>query len=252
MRFASLGSGSKGNASLIQAGGTTVMVDCGFSAAQATRRMEKLGVEPGQVDAILVTHEHGDHLNGVARFSRKYDVPVYMTHGTLMAAKDRGFFAFRTISPHSGFTLGQLGIQPFPVPHDARDPCQFVFNEGKTRLGLLTDVGSLTPHIIECLNGVHGLMLECNYDPQMLRDGPYPASLQQRINGRLGHLANGQAETLLKRLDTSQLRILRGMHISEKNNQGALALLALQSGMQSDEPWIDVACQEEGFGWQEL
>lgn len=252
MRFASLGSGSKGNATLIQAGDTLVMVDCGFSAVEAARRLERLGVEPGQITAILVTHEHGDHINGVARLSRRYDLPVYLTGGTLMAAKDREFFATRTISPHNGFTLGQLEIQPFPVPHDARDPCQFVFRHGVTRLGLLTDVGSLTPHLIECLNGVHGLMLECNYDPQMLRDGPYPASLQQRIHGRLGHLANAQAEELLKRLDTSALRILRGMHISEKNNHSELALRTLQQGMDSDDDWIDVACQYDGFAWQEL
>lgn len=252
MRFASLGSGSKGNATLIEGDDTLVLVDCGFSAKEASRRLERLGIDPHQITAVLVTHEHGDHINGVARLSRRYDLPVYLTGGTLMATKDRDFFATRTISPHTAFTLGSLSIQPFPVPHDARDPCQFVFSHRGARLGLLTDVGSLTPHLIDCLNGVHGLLLECNYDPQMLRDGPYPASLQQRIHGRYGHLANSQAETLLKRLDTTELRLLRGMHISEKNNLASLAMNALCEGMGHSENWIDVACQEDGFAWQEL
>lgn len=237
---------------MVQYADTTVLIDCGFSAKEAAKRLERLGIDPHELTAVLVTHEHGDHVNGVGRLSRRYDLPVYLTSGTLSACKDSDFSACRTISPHQGFTLGKLDIQPFPVPHDARDPCQFVFSQGNTKLGLLTDVGSLTPHIVEVLAGCDALMLECNYDPDMLSNGPYPPSLQRRIDGRFGHLANHQASDLLQRLDVGNLRFLRGMHVSEKNNCPELAYKALCSGIDDDPEWVSVACQDEGFDWVDL
>lgn len=237
---------------MIRCGDTVILIDCGFSAKEAERRLERLGLAAEQITGILVTHEHGDHVNGVGRLSRKHKLPVYLTSGTFKACKDNDFATARTISPHQHFSLGKLEIQPFPVPHDSRDPCQFVFSRNGCKLGLLTDVGSITPHILETLHGCHGLLLECNYDPEMLANGPYPPSLRRRIDGRLGHLANHQASAFLQHLDTSQLRLLRGMHVSEKNNQTSLALSALHNGMDTDEDWIDVACQEEGFSWQKL
>lgn len=252
LRFASLGSGSKGNATVVQCGETVVLIDCGFSAKEAVRRLERLGLAAEQITAVLVTHEHGDHVGGVGRLSRRFNLPVYLTSGTLSACKDKDFSATRTISPHQYFSLGPLDIQPFPVPHDARDPCQFVFSHNEQKLGLLTDAGSLTPHIVERLSGCDALMLECNYDPEMLENGPYPPSLCRRIDGRFGHLANHQSEELLNRLDTSRLRFLQGMHVSEKNNQHELALKALHTGMDADHDWIAVACQEQGFNWLEL
>ncbi|MGV6859756.1 MAG: MBL fold metallo-hydrolase [bacterium] len=252
LKFASLGSGSKGNGTLIATENHCVLVDCGFSATEASRRIERLGVNPEDIDAILVTHEHGDHISGVGVFSRRYKTPVHITAGTHAACRDTAFSNTHTLIPDQAFELGDLNIQPFPVPHDARDPCQFVFSQGQARLGLLTDVGSITAHIVDMLNGCDALMLECNHDPDMLQAGPYPPSLCRRVGGDYGHLANGQAEQLLQRLETSRLTRLIGMHLSEKNNRPDLALQALQQGMGCVDSWISVACQEQGFEWCEV
>ncbi len=225
------------------------MIDCGFSAVEATKRVRRLGIEPADIDALLVTHEHGDHVNGVGVFSRRYDLPVYITAGTKAACRDDGFYRSFPIYPDSPMVIGDIHIHPFPVPHDARDPCQFVFTKDKAKLGLLTDVGSLTSHIVKMLDGCDALMLECNYDPTMLENGPYPQALCRRVGGDFGHLANAQAQSLLYRLDTSKLKRLVGMHLSAKNNLPELALRALQEGVGSREDWVSIACQEEGFGW---
>ncbi len=252
IRFASLGSGSKGNATLVEAGDTLLLIDCGYSATEAARRMAALGVAPGNISAILVTHEHGDHIKGVPVLSRRHEIPVFLTHGTLLGCRDRDFHQTNVISPHAVFQLGDLDIAPYPVPHDAREPCQFVFSDGRRRLGLLTDAGSITAHMISALDGCHALMLECNYDPDMLANGPYPPALQRRINNDYGHLANHQACELLASLDTSALRYLRAMHLSEKNNHPQHVFEALQSAALTSGCDIHVATQCEGFDWVEL
>ncbi len=252
IRFASLGSGSKGNATLIEAGETLVLVDCGYSAAEAQRRMAVLGVDPAGISAILVSHEHGDHIRGVPVLSRRFAIPVHLTHGTLLACRDDDFHDVRIISPHRPFGIGDLAVTPYPVPHDAREPCQFVFEAGQRRLGLLTDAGSITSHMVAALDGCHALMLECNYDPEMLARGPYPPALQRRIDDRFGHLANHQARALLDRLDTAQLRHLRLMHLSEKNNHPDRVLETLRDVVAGIRCDVHVASQESGFGWVEL
>lgn len=252
IRFASLGSGSKGNATLVEAGNTLLLIDCGYSAAEAVRRMVTLGVEAADITAILVTHEHGDHIKGVPVMSRRYEIPVFLTHGTLLGCRDRDFFQANVISPHTVFQLGDLDIAPYPVPHDAREPCQYVFSDGTRRLGLLTDAGSITTHMITALDGCHALMLECNYDPEMLANGPYPPALQRRIDNDFGHLANHQASALLASLDTDALRHLRAMHLSEKNNHPQYVLETLQSVLPASDCDIHVATQCDGFDWVEL
>ncbi|MEZ5480273.1 MAG: MBL fold metallo-hydrolase, partial [Thiolinea sp.] len=141
MRFASLGSGSKGNATLIECGKTRILVDCGFSLAEVERRLGRLDCTPDSLDAILVTHEHGDHANGVGRLSRRYRIPVWLTVGTFHSMRDTGFSRHHYINVHQAFDLQDFQITPYPVPHDAREPCQFVFTDGAQRLGLLTDSG---------------------------------------------------------------------------------------------------------------
>ncbi len=249
LKFASLGSGSKGNGTLIATDSHCILVDCGFSATEASRRIQRLGVDPQDIDAIFVTHEHGDHINGVGVFSRRFKTPVYITAGTHAVCRDTDFTETHRLIPDCPVQLGELTIQPFPVPHDARDPCQFVFGSGRAKLGLLTDVGSITSHIVDMLDGCDALMLECNHDPQMLQAGPYPPSLCRRVGGDYGHLANAQARGLLQRLDTARLNRLIGMHLSEKNNRPELALQALQEGVESDGEWVSIACQENGFDW---
>jgi phosphoribosyl 1,2-cyclic phosphodiesterase len=252
LRFASLGSGSKGNATLLEVGDTRILLDCGFSVRETERRLERLGQSGEGLQGILVTHEHSDHIRGVGALSRKYSLPVWLTAGTLRASSDPDFYQTHIIHAHDNFTIGECHIEPFPVPHDASEPCQYVFSDGNRRLGILTDTGSLTPHIERMLNGVHGLLLECNYDTAMLEQGPYPLNLKRRVGGRYGHLANDQAAALLQRLDLAQLDCLIGMHVSENNNTPELAFAALDGSLDRHPGTLMVACQQEGFDWQIL
>lgn len=252
LRFSSLGSGSRGNATLVEAGTTCVMIDCGFSCAQAQKRLTRLGVDPDDIDAILVTHEHSDHISGVARFSRRWGTPVWMTSGTRAMHRDGELAELVTFSSHNGFSIGDLQVRPFPVPHDAREPTQFVFDDGRHRLGVLTDTGSITAHIVAALDGIDALLLETNHDPQMLADGPYPLSLQRRVGGDFGHLSNAQAASLLERIDTGRLQHLLAAHISEKNNSRHLACDALAAVLGCRQSDIEVAHQQNGFSWRQL
>ena len=252
LRFASLGSGSKGNSTLLEVGKTRVLLDCGFSIKETERRLARLEVEADSLSGVLVTHEHSDHVKGVAALSRKYRLPVWITAGTARRASDSDFFDPRIIHAHETFEVEGMEIEPFPVPHDAAEPCQYVFGDGERRLGILTDTGSLTPHIERTLSGVQGLLLECNYDPEMLEKGPYPLKTKRRVASRIGHLANEQASDLLRRMDTSQLECLIAMHISENNNSPELARAALEAGLEEMPQTVHVACQNDGFNWQVL
>jgi phosphoribosyl 1,2-cyclic phosphodiesterase len=230
LRFASLGSGSRGNATLIQSAGTLVLVDCGFPARELVRRCELLGVDPARIDAILVTHEHGDHIRGVGAVARKFRLPVWMTHGTYRAHDCGELPDLQLFGSHDGsFKLGDLTVTPVPVPHDAREPCQYTFAAAGARFGMVTDLGSLTPVLVAALDGLDALLLECNHDPVMLANGPYPASLQARVGGNYGHLSNLQAAQLLQSIDHERLRYLVAGHLSEKNNTPELARQALAS-----------------------
>ena len=256
MRFASLGSGSEGNGLIVHAGGTHLMLDCGFGLAETVTRLQRLALAPGDINGIVVTHEHDDHVGGVARFARKHDVPVFLTHGTLMAA---GVARFRDvevniIDSHCALPVGDIQLRPFPVPHDAREPAQFVFSDGDKSLGVLTDTGVSTVHIETMLSAVDALVLECNHDLDLLMNSAYPFSLKQRIAGRLGHLDNNAASNLLGALPKARGRLQHviAAHLSKQNNTPALARRALASALGCDDAWIGVATQDEGFGWREI
>ncbi|WP_281784694.1 MBL fold metallo-hydrolase [Sinimarinibacterium flocculans] len=252
MRFAMLGSGSKGNATLVEAGGTRILIDCGFNLGDTEQRLQRLGVQPQALDAILVTHEHGDHLGGVARLARRYRIPVWMTHGSYAAWKDRAVPHALRFSPHQHFTIGALGIQPYPVPHDAREPCQYVIAHGNLRLGVLSDAGHVTPHMRSMLADCDALMLECNHDPQMLSDGPYPEALKRRVGGSRGHLSNAQAAGLLEGYAVSRLQHLVLTHLSETNNCPELARRIVVEAIDADAEWIVCARQDAGLDWREV
>ena len=250
MRFASLGSGSQGNALVVDAGETKVLLDCGFSTRVMAEKLGRLGLSPNDLDCVLVTHEHSDHMAGVFRFARRYRLPVFLTHGT-HAAAPRGktpLSDFCLIDSQTPLSIGDLEISPFPVPHDAREPVQYVFSDGKHRLGVLTDTGSITPHIVDVLNACDALVLECNHDPRMLAASSYPATLKKRIAGRLGHLDNAAAASLLRQIDTRRLQHLLAAHLSQENNRPELAAAALASVLNCAEAWIGVACQEAEIG----
>lgn len=254
MRFASLGSGSEGNALLVASGQTQVLMDCGFGLHDAILRVERLRVSPEQLSGIVITHEHGDHISGVARLARKFDLPVWLTHGTLRSQ----YKAFadvahlHEIDSSRSFAIGGIEISPYPVPHDAAEPVQYVFSDGARRLGVLTDTGCSTAHIEQMLSGCHALVLECNHDSDMLMNGDYPYSLKLRVGGRLGHLNNQDAAGILSRVNVSRLQHLVAAHLSKKNNTAKLAVQALSCVMNCEASWVGVATQEEGFAWREI
>jgi phosphoribosyl 1,2-cyclic phosphodiesterase len=252
MRFASLGSGSRGNATLVEAGATRVLVDCGFSVRETERRLARLGCDAAGLSGLLVTHEHGDHVRGVAALARRYALPVWLTRGTWGMLRDRELPDVRYCDGHTAFAIGDLRVAPFTVPHDAREPCQYVFGDGARRLGVITDTGRLTPHIVECLDGCDALLLECNHDAGMLARGPYPAALKVRVGGPLGHLSNDQAGALLSRLDTSNLQHVVAAHLSDRNNRPELARAALGQVLGCADDWIGIAGQDDGLGWREI
>ena len=256
IRFASLGSGSKGNATLIESGAndkdTRLLLDCGFSIKEVEKRFAKLDRIVETIDAIVVTHEHSDHIIGVGRLSRKYNIPVWLTPGTWDACRDSAFAETHFIDSHTDFEIKDIKLHPFPVPHDAREPCQFVFSDGAKRLGVATDLGCSTPHIVKHLSNVDGLLLECNYDQRMLMGGAYPQSLKDRVASVKGHLDNTHATQLLKSLELPQLKHIIGMHVSEKNNLPEYATKALCDGLGCEVNEVSLASQTEGFSWREL
>lgn len=254
MRFALLGSGSKGNATLIEQGDTCVLLDCGFTLRETEQRLARLGRSPEQLSAILVTHEHQDHLGGVGPVARKYGLPVWLSNGTLRAAAHRlgRLPDCRLFNSHTDFAIDALQVHPFPVPHDAREPCQFVLGNGVHRLGVLTDTGRATAHIAHQLDACDALILESNHDSRMLRDGPYPPALQERVAGGLGHLSNDQAAGLLAELDSSRLQHLVAAHLSEQNNRPDLAVAALSGALGCEAQWIALADQQQGLDWREI
>jgi phosphoribosyl 1,2-cyclic phosphodiesterase len=253
MRFASLGSGSRGNATLVEVDSTLLLIDNGFSIKETNKRLARLEIQAEDIDAILVTHEHGDHVSGVGRLAKKYSIPVWSTEGTRRAAqKVLGDLSnTHTFNNHESFSINAIQIQPITVPHDAREPSQFVFNNGKQRLGLLTDTGSITPHIVAMLDQCDALILECNHDDEMLANSVYPQHLKQRISGRLGHLANHQAADLLSKINTSKLKHLVAAHLSEQNNCTAKVRSSLANVLGCEEDWLEIADQEMGFSWRE-
>lgn len=252
LRFASLGSGSKGNGTLVECGKTRILIDCGFTLVETERRLQRLGCSADSLSAILVTHEHGDHAAGVGRLSRRYQIPVCLTVGTFKAISDANFAQTQFINLKQNLVLGDLELTPFAVPHDAREPCQFIVSNGALRLGVLTDAGSYTDEMLEKLNGLQGLMLECNYETDLLMKGSYPYALKERVSGRYGHLANQQAVELLKQLSIDKLQYLVGMHLSEINNSPVHAYQALYKGVGGKSDGVKLATQQEGLEWHTL
>src|SRR5258706_1463878 len=254
MRFASLGSGSQGNSRVVEAGRTRLLLDCGFGLADTVNRLVRLGLEPADISGIVVTHEHDDHIGGVARLARRHGIPVWLTPGTLTGFE--ALFAevaqVRMVYNYESFSVGDLHVQPFPVPHDAREPAQYVFGDGARRLGVLTDAGCSTPHIEAVLSGCDALVLECNHDAEMLRTSSYPQRLRERIAGRFGHLDNCAAAELLGRLDNGKLKHLAAAHLSHENNRPELARAALAAVMNCKPEWIAIADQDDGLPWREM
>lgn len=248
MEFSSLGSGSKGNGTLVRHGDCVLLIDCGFSLKETERRLQRLGVRAEELNAVLVTHEHGDHIGGVGPLARKYHLPVYMTPGTRRSRDIGRLPSLRLIQSYRAFLIQAVTIIPVAVPHDAAEPAQFIFEADQLRLGMLTDLGSITPHVKNRYHSCDGLFLEANHDPLLLANGQYPASLKQRVASRWGHLSNEQAAGFLSGLDRSRLQQLVVGHISQQNNSLELAKAAFEP-LVSEISNVHYACQKNGFGW---
>jgi len=214
--------------------------------------MAKLGLSPANIDAVLITHEHGDHVRGVGPLSRKFAKPVWLTHGTYNALRDKRFTHINLFSAHESFSIGDIEINPFPTPHDAAESCQFVFSSNEVRFACATDLGTCTPHVVQMLKGVAGLLVESNYDEHMLSNGPYPPSLQARIRSDFGHLGNVQAGELVKRLDHPGMQTILLGHLSEQNNTDDAASNTMLSFLPAGDPRVTVLQQHSCSGWFDI
>jgi len=256
LRFASIGSGSKGNCLVAEVGGSRLLLDCGLSPRETERRLARIGLAPADIAGIIVTHEHDDHAGQAYPFAAQHKLPVWLTYGTQAALAESGKLAgevqTRTIDGRTPFAIGDIQVHPYTVPHDAREPVQFVISDGAFRLGVLTDIGASTAHVEATLSGCDALVLETNHDVDMIWGGEYPKWLKERITGPFGHLSNRQAEHLLGALDRTRLKHVFAAHLSQHNNTPQLAREALARAMGCAPDWVGLSTQEEGFAWREL
>lgn len=235
MRFCVLGSGSKGNATYVTAQGKGLLIDSGFSGVEVERRLASIGVAAASLSAILLTHEHNDHIRGAAVLARKYGLPLYANAGTAnAAAKSLGQVPrIEVFATGNVFMLDEIAIHPFAVSHDTADPVGFVIHSGECSLGYCTDTGKVSKLIRHRLAGCNGLIIECNHDPEMLKNGPYPLPLKQRVRSAQGHLANGEAAGFIVDLLHADLQHVVLAHISETNNDPLLALETVSAAVRS-------------------
>jgi len=233
LRFRVLGSGSKGNSTLVEGGGTRILLDAGLGPRILAERLEEAGVEPGSLDAILLSHEHSDHAAGALRFSARWGVPIHACPSVHVVLRDGKVRApsFGVLEPTGPHSVGSLTVETFRVHHDARDPVGFLVSHEGASLGHATDLGLLTGTVAAALASCDALLLEANYDPILLRNGPYPWALKERILGDLGHLANGDVASYFEQGGSPACRALVLAHLSENNNHPELALRAASEGL---------------------
>ncbi len=250
MRVCSLGSGSKGNASVVASNTATILIDCGFPFSNLRRRLEEKGVGLDDLDGLLLTHEHIDHVRGLVQFTKQTNTRIYMTQGTARSLASPPE-EFEIVCPHTPFTVSEFHITPFPIPHDAAEPVQYVIRDNDSCLGFLTDAGTVTDHAKTVLEDCNVLVLECNYDAKRLRDNRnYPQQLKRRISGSHGHLGNGESGHLLRMLASRRLLHVVAAHLSENNNLPELASNSIVQELNGfGQVKVSVASQQDGFNW---
>lgn len=241
-----LGSGSRGNSIFVRCRDTRVLLDAGFPGSQIKERMAAIGESPERLDALILTHEHLDHSQGAGVLSRRYGIPLYVNELTLQAAGRALGTVEQTVLFHPGtsFSVNDLVVEPFSLPHDAMDPVGLALKWGGKKLCVVTDLGSATHLVREKAEGSDLLVLEFNHDPGMLIEGPYPWNLKQRIKGRLGHLSNEDSAKLLKGLAHPNLRHVFIAHLSQHNNHPELALLKAAGALRDCGATLGVTYQD--------
>ncbi len=242
-----LASGSKGNAIFISSGDTSLLIDAGLSGIEIERRLRSRGLDPENLDAIMVSHEHSDHIQGVGVLSRRYKLPVYISTKTRKAAVSQlgNLYDFKNFECGSMFTINDLSIHPFSISHDAKDPCGFTVNQNGTKIGIATDLGIATSMVKEHLKGCTLLILEANHDEGMLINGPYPWPVKQRVKSRIGHLSNAESKHLLNEIQHDGLKHVMLAHLSETNNTPQKAVNEVGQALTRCKARLDVATQDK-------
>lgn len=256
MFVAPLGSGSAGNSYYFESDGTGILVDAGFGSRETARRLEQIGRRPTAVQAVVVTHEHYDHIRGAESIARKLSVPIYLTEGTLGASTiDPAETKIVVFENNSTFGIGELNVHARRTLHDAADPACFVIEaRDGTRVGLASDLGYVDDAVLRHLRGCDGLFFESNHDLDMLRMGSYPWSLKRRIMSRLGHLSNDDSMSALEQMIGADLKTVCMIHLSQKNNHHSIvrdmaARMLARSGVQLE---LGIAAQFEATGVFEI
>lgn len=241
-----LASGSKGNAIYVSDGRNSILIDAGLSAVEIERRLLSRRLDPKDLDAIVISHEHTDHVQGAGPLSRRYHLPVYVNESTLAAAKNQLGTVKETISFHPGvtFCIGDLSLHPFSVSHDASDSVGFTVQDDMRKIGIVTDLGMATQLVRHHLKGCKLIILEANHDKRMLEEGPYPWHVKQRIQSRLGHLSNEASRDLLGEVFHNGLRHIILAHISETNNRPEKALSVVGEALFHHRTRLSVAYQD--------
>ncbi|MBT2304485.1 MBL fold metallo-hydrolase [Variovorax paradoxus] len=257
LRFRSLGSGSTGNATLVEAtsGGRTsrLLVDCGFGLRQLDARLARAGLAACDIDAVFVTHEHGDHIGCAHALSRRDRLQVWMSEGTWLATGARDFEGRLGLARDGAdIQVGDILVQPFTVPHDAREPLQLRCTDGARSLGVLTDLGHATPYVLARLMGLDALLLEFNHDSDMLAGSAYPPFLKLRVGGNYGHLSNAAAASIARAVHHGGLRHLLAAHLSEQNNRPEIVRRAMAEALGAGEHEMLTASAAEGSPWLDL
>lgn len=227
LKLYSIISGSSGNCTLVTNGKTNILIDCGTSGKRATEALESLHIPMNKLNAIMVSHEHVDHIQGVGVLAKKYSIPVYATYGThkKMALDKVDDSLICEITPDITYDITGLGVTPFSIPHDALDPCGFVISDGATKVATATDIGIMRGDIISRLSGCESILLESNHDIDMLRFGDYPYALKRRILSDVGHMSNKMAaQTAVHLVRNGTKHIMLG-HLSDKNNLPDIAMM---------------------------
>jgi len=257
LRFRSLGSGSTGNATLVEAtsGGrvSRLLIDCGFALRHLDTRLAKAGLAAADIDAIFITHEHGDHIGCARALSRRERIPVWMSEGTWLATGGHDFEGRLNLARDGAdIEVGDLCIQPFTVPHDAREPLQLRCTDGARHLGILTDLGHATPHVLARLMGLDALLLEFNHDSGLLAGSSYPPFLKHRVGGNYGHLSNTAAADIARAVMHGGLRHVLAAHLSEQNNRPDIVRGVMAQALDANEQEMLTATAAEGSPWLDL